>query len=1277
MATAGTLTTNEDTPADGTLSASDGEGDPLQFAIVANGAKGTAVVTNPATGAYTYTPNANANGSDSFTFKANDGTGDSNTATVTVTITPVNDAPIAVGTSITTAEDTPIDGVLNATDPDGTAISFVRVTSGAKGRFVITNAATGAYTYTPYPNATGSDSFSFSSQRWIARLEHCHGGRDDHAGERRAGGACAVASGSRRRPDTDYAGRVRSGRRRRHLQHRQRSGAWIAERHGAERHLYAGHELQRAGQLHVPGQRWPLGRQCRGDRPDYRTSVVDQYRPLRGLRPVRSGGRSHHSGHRLRQHDVRTVREYQDFGATWTASGGSLPHTGLTALAVDPIASGTLYAAVPRALYKSVDGGVVWSALPISLGPPDSVEVIAIDPITPSTIYVSVTSGISQSSLHKSVDGGTTWSSLPSSGVTGIVAIAIDPLTPTTVYVGGSNAIARTTDGGLHWTSINSDLSLSVRGMAIDPTAPATIFASVASGVIKSTDGGSSWNPTSAPGNGTIVMDPAAPSTLYVGTFGSGVFKTIDGGASWSASNAGIESATIYTMAIDHSTPASIYASPGLLDIGLYRSTNGGDTWTPGGLSGMANAGAASLAIHPATALYVSGNGRILKRLNTDGVWNNLNATGSIPNTFVIDPATPSTFYGFNPLQGFLKSTDSAVTWVPAGGGLPSGVIAPSVGPIAFDPVATGTMYAGTSAGLFSSGSIFKSTDGGESFSPSSNGLPTPGFPDPRISIVSIAVDPVTPSRIYAGVSPVGVFMSIDAGGNWSAVNTGLSDVRVRAVALDRAVPTTLYAATDSGVFKTLDGGAHWAIANSGIAGGPVNSIVVDPGGTDLVYAVHQTTGVYRSRNSGATWSPISAGLMDLLPITLSIDPITHTVYAATRNGVFQLVQAPRATPHVTWAAPADIGYGTALSGNELNATADTAGTFSYVPGPGTILNVGNGQTLSVTFTPIDTDHFTGASASVAINVLPANTTTSLFAFPSSASFLQPVYLIAVVNPVAPGAGIPDGTVTFMEGDTVLGSSTLSNGLAVLASNGLASGVHSIDASYAGSTSFNGGNAAPVEVTIESVAESTFTFVVPVTNPQAAGQQTVLVAAVLPLAGGGEPSGTVQFTDGNTVIGSAAVTGGLAAIGTTTLAAGPHLVGARYLGDGTFTASTGAAGPANHLQRRSSGIDHDDARDVDAVVDRRRAGHADSDGRVGWCRAESSDGVLRRWGVSRSRVVDEHRRHIHCHADAQQPLRRSARADRVVCRRRRFGVEQLAASRSGGAIAAGIDADVR
>jgi hypothetical protein len=89
----GSLSTNEDTPASGTLSATDVEGAPLIYSIVISPTQGTLTSFDAVTGAFSYTPNANVNGSDSFTFTANDGKIDSNVATISITIWPINDAP--------------------------------------------------------------------------------------------------------------------------------------------------------------------------------------------------------------------------------------------------------------------------------------------------------------------------------------------------------------------------------------------------------------------------------------------------------------------------------------------------------------------------------------------------------------------------------------------------------------------------------------------------------------------------------------------------------------------------------------------------------------------------------------------------------------------------------------------------------------------------------------------------------------------------------------------------------------------------------------------------------------------------------------------------------------------------------------------------------------------------------------------------------------------------------------------------------------------------------
>ena len=70
-------------------------------------------------------------------------------------------------------------------------------------------------------------------------------------------------------------------------------------------------------------------------------------------------------------------------------------------------------------------------------------------------------------------------------------------------------------------------------------------------------------------------------------------------------------------------------------------------------------------------------------------------------------------------------------------------------------------------------------------------------------------------------------------------------------------------------------------------------------------------------------------------------------------------INVDKATPTITWANPADITYGTALSATQLDATASVPGTFSYTPASGTVLDAGNGQTLSVSFTPTDITDYT------------------------------------------------------------------------------------------------------------------------------------------------------------------------------------------------------------------------------------------------------------------------------------------------------------------------------
>ena len=103
-------------------------------------------------------------------------------------------------------------------------------------------------------------------------------------------------------------------------------------------------------------------------------------------------------------------------------------------------------------------------------------------------------------------------------------------------------------------------------------------------------------------------------------------------------------------------------------------------------------------------------------------------------------------------------------------------------------------------------------------------------------------------------------------------------------------------------------------------------------------------------------------------------------VWQTTYNPANVTIKPLKLVPVITWPNPADIVYGTALSGTQLAAQAASpatpgtalAGTFTYTPPAGTTLGGGSAQSLSVTFTPTDSAHYTTATANALINVLPA-----------------------------------------------------------------------------------------------------------------------------------------------------------------------------------------------------------------------------------------------------------------------------------------------------------------
>jgi VCBS repeat-containing protein len=185
----GVFSTAEDVGLAGALSATDVDGDTLEFRVITAMPPSQGTVTVQANGSFVFTPAANFNGQASFTFKANDGNLDSNVATAVITVTPVNDAPVAQAGSATSPEDVLLSGALSATDVDGDSLTFSLVAPMVPvSRRCRRKPERGLRLY-PGGELQRADIVYVQGQRREPRLEHGDFRHQHQSSQRRTGGA--------------------------------------------------------------------------------------------------------------------------------------------------------------------------------------------------------------------------------------------------------------------------------------------------------------------------------------------------------------------------------------------------------------------------------------------------------------------------------------------------------------------------------------------------------------------------------------------------------------------------------------------------------------------------------------------------------------------------------------------------------------------------------------------------------------------------------------------------------------------------------------------------------------------------------------------------------------------------------------------------------------------------------------------------------------------------------------------------------------------------------
>lgn len=380
------------------------------------------------------------------------------------------------------------------------------------------------------------------------------------------------------------------------------------------------------------------------------------------------------------------------------------------------------------------------------------------------------------------------------------------------------------------------------------------------------------WSGHGPSGGNVGAVEVGPDGTVYAGTGGAGVFASRDGGLTWQRRGGGLPpDVYVSGIAVSRSNAARVYLST--FAHGAYRSDDAGVSWR----RIHPAATVSDVAVDPTdpNTVYLAGAGGANVK-STDGglTWTTL--TIPTQSTFSSDlieiaPSNPRVIYATDPPL-LLRSDDAGATWHGTNG------YVTSIEDIAIHPTDPYTVLVATYFDL-----VQKSTDGGTTW--------TTGTGLPDIQINTVEIDRSQPGTVYAGTARAGyAYRSVDAGATWQAYRVGSATGAVNH--LTSAPSGVVYAGTaHNGVYRSADRGATWALRTTGLAGADVRALVSVPSAPATVYAGTYGNGVHRSTDSGVSWS--RRGLAGRTVNDLSVHrSLPSTVYAATDNGIYKTTDA-------------------------------------------------------------------------------------------------------------------------------------------------------------------------------------------------------------------------------------------------------------------------------------------------------------------------------------------------------------------------------------------------
>ena len=661
-------------------------------------------------------------------------------------------------------------------------------------------------------------------------------------------------------------------------------------------------------------------------------------------------------------------------------------------------------------VWKTTDGGVQWQVLSDSL-PSVTCGGVAVDPVNPNVLYYGTgemnfsLDSYYGDGIFKSTNGGTTWTQVATTAAGRYISqITINPVITSIVYASGSNGVYKSTDAGATWASTGSGTNANC--VLLDPTNPSILFTTTGGSggntTRKSTDGGATWVSLAGglPGSATagrtqLAMAASNPNILYASVANRstngllGLYRTTDGGTSWT-----LRTSTPNYLGSQGWYDNSVTVSPtnpdlvlvGGLDI--YSSANGGATltqrtaWATTSSNNMSHADIHFLGYNNGV-LYCGSDGGVYKSTN-DGVnWSDLNATLSTLQyqSADYDPTDPQRLYGGTQDNNLETSSDGGTLWIQRTTG--------DGGYSIVDPVTPNYVY-----GQYVNGSLERSNNYGVSFTEISPNGSTGGlFYNPY------EMAPGDHNTVVYGQADVWKTTSVQTAtttSGWTQIATsGTVGGNVASIAI-AGNPNKIYIGTDNGrILVTVNNGGAWT-SHGGLP--YVSDLFVDDVNDNICYAGcgGTTAGshVFKTTDGGGIWNSITGNLPNVPVNTLVVRTgAPRMIFVGTDIGVFQSTDEGTSWAPFNMGLPAATVYDMKYKdvANILMVATHGRGCFIYTqlpPLPGVRISL---STSNIDFGLIEAGH-----ASDTVDVAMENRGADTLIISSIANALSAFHLVGV-----------------------------------------------------------------------------------------------------------------------------------------------------------------------------------------------------------------------------------------------------------------------------------------